>query len=68
MPVKPPSRFQQENVDVGGSLTKKASFNVEAGHNANDDSNFVNAVVLDSNFQPVRSSRTSSPAPGPTTL
>ncbi|MEQ1886850.1 MAG: carboxypeptidase regulatory-like domain-containing protein [Bryobacteraceae bacterium] len=52
-PVKPSFVTRQFQGNLGGSLSKKASFFVDFSHRRQDDKGLVNATVLDSNWNVV---------------
>jgi hypothetical protein len=52
-PNKPSTQMRQYQTELTGSINRKTSFNLEANHATQDSTALVNAVVLDSNFNPV---------------
>jgi len=52
--TKPPFESKQFQFNLTGPLTKKSSFNMEVDHRSIDETAFINAIILDSNYQPLR--------------
>jgi Carboxypeptidase regulatory-like domain len=52
--TKPPYQERQFFINLTGSLNKKTSFNFEVNHRSQDETAFINAIGLDSLFQPIR--------------